>query len=369
VSTRVIRSAARRGLFMRDGVWWVDVRVNGRRYREKAGRTEKEARDYRDDLKSWGRKQKKTGMDADKPEGQPLTFDKLAADYIRLYASKKKSCLRDERAIDALKGFFSGRHLADINLRAVQEYRLFRDGVNGGTRNREIACLKTMLRQAVEWQMLRAYPLPAKGVLEKVRRFEPYILSYAEAERLIAKAKPEWLRLAIIGYLYTGLRRMELLSLKREHVDFPARMLTVVAANAKSGKSRKIPLDDRALEALRAADGKTYFFENPATGKPYTNIHPLFKKALVAAEIPTRCRVHDLRHSYGTWQIVEGTDVRTLSELMGHASPMITLELYCHSNLELKRRAAGRLPDIVKNGQFLQTAPADAPATVSESVN
>ena len=64
-----------------------------------------------------------------------------------------------------------------------------------------------------------------------------------------------------------------------------------------------------------------------------------------------------------------GTDVKTLSELMGHASATITLDLYVHSNLEQKRKAANRLPDLVEGGRKLQTGVDGEAATASDSVN
>ena len=54
-----IRSRDQRNLTFHDGFWWVDVRINKVRYREKAGATETKARAYRDDLKAWGRAAKK----------------------------------------------------------------------------------------------------------------------------------------------------------------------------------------------------------------------------------------------------------------------------------------------------------------------
>jgi len=363
-----IKSRDQRNLTFHDGAWWLDVRINGRRYRERAGATETKARAYRDDLKAWGRAAKK-GHEAAKPEGAPPTFETLAADYLRLYAQRKKSCARDVRCMDDLGRFFKGWRLRDINLRAVQEYQAFRADVKASTRNREIACLKTALRLAVEWGLLPSYPLPAKGVREKIKKFEPYPLTPDEGRRLIAAAKPEWVRRAIVVYLYTGMRKSEVLKLRRADVNFATEMLTVTAENSKSGKPRTIPLDPLAVEALRAADGKVYFFENPATGEPYADLHARFKAALASAKIPPRCRVHDLRHAYGSWQIEAGTDVKTLSELMGHASATITLDLYVHSNLEQKRKAANRLPDLVEGGRKLQTGVDGEAATASDSVN
>lgn len=74
-----IRPRDSRNLFFRDGVWWVDIQIGGKRYREVAGPSESKARLYRDKLKSWKR-EFDLGLPATKPEGAPVIFEALAAD-------------------------------------------------------------------------------------------------------------------------------------------------------------------------------------------------------------------------------------------------------------------------------------------------
>ncbi|MCK7476627.1 MAG: tyrosine-type recombinase/integrase [Candidatus Moduliflexus flocculans] len=72
------------------------------------------------------------------------------------------------------------------------------------------------------------------------------------------KADPRWCRPAIIVWLNTGLRKMELLKLKREDVNFKKMALTVIARNAKNGKARTIPINTLVAETLRTLPGETY---------------------------------------------------------------------------------------------------------------
>lgn len=358
-----------RNLFYHDGAWWVDVQINGRRYREIAGRTEAQARAYRDKLKSWKR-DSDLGLPAVKPEGETVKFAAFADKYLALYAKRKRSYARDAISIAHLKAFFSGWNLKDINAEAVARYRASRVGLSPATINRELACLRTALRKGVEWGSLSAYPLPTENLLEKEKKFKPRILEPAEARCLVAAADPRWLRPAIVVWLATGLRKMELLKLRRADVDFKKRLLTVVAENAKSGEERTIPMSEAVTETLRAMPGEMYFFENPETKTHVRDLIESFRTALGKAKIIGRVRIHDLRHAYGTWSAQAGVDAKTLSELMGHSDPRITLDLYCHTSLEAKRAAVERIPDLVSESRHkVHEDHEGEDATISESVH
>ena len=55
---------------------------------------------------------------------------------------------------------------------------------------------------------------------------------------------------------------------------------------------------------------------------------------------------HSLRHSFATRCIEAGFEIKSLSEVLGHASPQITLERYVHSSMELKRENMNKLPKL-----------------------
>jgi len=340
-----IKPHDKRNLFFRDGAWWVDIQVNGRRYREMAGPTEARARAYRDKLKSWKR-DADLGLPTTRPEGEPVKFETFADEYLRLFAVNKRSYERDVRSIAHLKTFFSGWNLRDINALAVANYRADRTEVSVATINRELACLRTLLYRAVEWGKIAAYPLPKKRLLLREPEFKPRILNDDEIGCLIDAADPRWLRPAIIVWLHTGLRKMELLGLRREDADLRGGWITVIAENAKNGKARQVPINDEVAEILAALPGKTYFFENPSTGKHFHDFHESFKTALAAAEIKGRVRIHDLRDTFATQSLRNGVDIRTVAEIIGD-SPEVALKRYCHSDPATKRLAATRMSGLI----------------------
>ena len=73
--------------------------------------------------------------------------------------------------------------------------------------------------------------------------------------------------------------------------------------------------------------------------------------------ILTRARVdyknfHVLRHTFATRALECGTDIKTLSELMGHKSPVITMNRYVHSLMETKRKAMNTLAKTLAFGKL-----------------
>jgi integrase len=334
-----------RNLFFHDGVWLLDIQINGRRYREVAGPTEAKARLYRDKLRAWKR-DVTLGLPAIKPEGEPMKFEAFAEDYLTLYAKRKKSYSRDAISIAHLKAFFSGWRLQDINAESVARYRASREGLSPATINRELACLRTALRKAVEWGKLNTYPLPKEKLLDREPEFKPRILEPEEARRIVQVADPHWLRPAVIVWLNTGLRKMELLRLRREDVDLKGRRLTVISANAKNGKERTIPINRVVTETLEAMPGETYFFENPRTKTHVRDLLESFRAALTKAKIKGRVRIHDLRDTFATLALRGGVDIRTVAELIGD-SPEVALKRYCHSDEKTKREAVERISDII----------------------
>ena len=367
-----IKSRDKRNLFFHDGFWWVDIQIKGQRHREKAGATEAKARDYRDKLRSWGRDSAK-GLPTRRPDGEAVTFKDAADNYLNLYSKlEKRSWKRDKISIAHLNRFFPGAKLKDITGDDAARYRISRAAadISPKTSNVELGCLRSICRKALADGKISVYPLGTRKLLQKTKAYKVRVLTVDEARRVIAVADPAQLRPAVIIWLNTGLRKNELLKLKREDVNFKERLITVTAENSKNGRPRTIPMNETVAEVLSSRPGKIYFFENPATGKPLGEALRAFRFALGKAGIEDHVRIHDLRHTHATWQIQAGVDVKTLSENLGHADAKITLDLYCHSSMQTKRAAVALIPDLAGESRHkVQGDSGVTAATASESIN
>ena len=121
----------------------------------------------------------------------------------------------------------------------------------------------------------------------------------------------------------------------------------VIISNPKSeGSARKIPLTDTALKLCKRfySGGESAFVLTGEVGryceprKLQYHFYSVVEKAGLSG-----VHFHSLRHTFATRCVEVGFEIKTLSEILGHASPKITLERYVHSSMELKRDNMSRL--------------------------
>ena len=168
--------------------------------------------------------------------------------------------------------------------------------------------------------------------------------------------------LGIVICLYTGIRLGELLPLTWNDIDFKSGIMTIsktayrIKQNGKpqvvidkpktKNSSRLIPLPKQLLEILKRAKriSKSDFVLSTRTGgivgtRAYQKTYERILKKL---DIPYK-NFHSLRHTFATRAIEMGMDVKTLSEILGHKNPVITLQRYTHSMLSYKTEMMNKM--------------------------
>lgn len=172
--------------------------------------------------------------------------------------------------------------------------------------------------------------------------------------------------------LLTGMRQGELIALKWDCVDFDNMLLHVKYASKivrvysdngtyedknmlmspkTSSSERTIPIDKTIKNILSKlylkSPNKDFVFCN-ANGDQLKNstIQKAHNKLLKDLELP-HFPFHALRHTFATRQVELGVDIRTLSELLGHADVSITLNRYCHSTLDSKKDAIEKMGKLI----------------------
>ena len=85
-------------------------------------------------------------------------------------------------------------------------------------------------------------------------------------------------------------------------------------------------------------------FPSPATHGMYypDTINSLHEKILKGAGLP-HIRLHDVRHTAATMMLQNGTDIRTLSAMLGHYDAGFTLRTYTHTTTKQQEQAAERM--------------------------
>lgn len=307
-------------------------------------------------------------IEANKPPSErPTTL----GDFITVhYAPWAKAHQKAGQAtVDALKACFGdlyGRPLGEVAGRDVDQFktRRLKAGIKPATVNRDLDRIRSVFSRAVEWEFLTDHPLKAvkraKGAdNSRVRYLKPAeekrlreALAEREAERRASRDRhnawhsergsvghPQWHKDAFTDHLMplvlvamnTGLRRGELFGLSWSDVNFPGKLLTVTAGNAKSRKARHVPLNHEAIDVLKRwrkhTDGEGLVFPGVGGGR-MTNVNKSWDGLVTDAKL-TDFRFHDLRHDFASKLVMAGVDLNTVRELLGHADIAMTLR-YSH---------------------------------------
>lgn len=270
----------------------------------------------------------------------------------------------------------------------------------GGLAPKTLANLRNMMHMAFS-QAVKNHLLQ-ENLIESIRlpraaKTEMRVLSREEQQRLMAAARmaPEPAAFGIIFDMFTGLRLGELCGLRWENVDMESRSLLICEtrnrlpnhdesiAASTTVKTMPTTKTDNSRRRVFIMDELFYDFEwyrsiqmsikeqdycyNPEgyvfcqeNGSPYEprTYQDLFKRCIRQAGIPD-ANFHSLRHTFATRSLEQGMDVVTLSRLLGHANPSITLDKYGHALDDHKRASVAKLGDIYSAGpQQRERAPA-----------
>lgn len=258
-------------------------------------------------------------------------------------ARNKTSHAIIKRLDDCFEHDFYDSRLKDIKLADMERWQNERlaAGKATATINRDVTAIKSVLSVAVKLDMLQVHPLKNLSLL-KVKSRAPRYLSAKELERLYAameKTDGHIVPLTIMA-LNTGLRRGELFNLQFKDVDFKCKQLIVT--ESKSGEIRHIPLNPKAIQVMRDQRDKHkegYVF--PGEYGRLVDIKRPWRNLMAAADIQN-FRFHDCRHHFASALVMNGVDLNTVRELLGHASLNMTLR-YAHLAPEHKAAAVNTL--------------------------
>ena len=201
-----------------------------------------------------------------------------------------------------------------------------------------------------------------KMSLPKMNKKEIQILSNKEKQKLekYCIQQNDLKSLGILICLNTGLRVGEVCALRWENVDFETRRIhvektieriyskeenktIVIIDTPKSITSvRTIPINSKLYNILKQIRGKSKKNDFVLTGSSEHYVEPRnyqyhFKEILKRSKVK-KYKFHTLRHTFATNCIEAGMDIKSLSEILGHADVSITLNIYVHSSDKAKRK-------------------------------
>lgn len=250
-----------------------------------------------------------------------------------------------------------------LNTYILSKYKNYTE--NGTLSSSTLKITKTIINRALNYAYEKGYTdrnIRITTNFKKTTIPKVESLTTAEAnkiERDIVDNK-RYYSYGVVLCLYSGLRVGELLALKWKDVDLKNKVISVKTTSCdisfenkmyhiedvpKSASSlREIPLtcEITALlkELQRYQKGNSEYVVSRPNGKQiYIRAYQdSFERLLKRLKI-RHYGFHSLRHTFATRCYKLGMDIKTLSELLGHSSPAVTLKIYVHTDMELKRNA------------------------------
>lgn len=240
----------------------------------------------------------------------------------------------------------------NIDLRKVNNYRMYLNRLEKKaklgikTQSYHVIALRAFLKYLIKNDIRTL--APEKIELGKIPERTVEVMSREELDRLF-KAVDQTKKYgprdtAILETLYsTGLRVSELISLNIDQVDLKRREFMV---RGKGKKPRIVFLSKRAVDAIEAylktrKDNFKPLFINSGKGQKENilneeqrrltrvSIENIVRKYALKAGIIKKVTPHTLRHSYATEMLINGADIRSVQEMLGHSS-ITTTQIYTH---------------------------------------
>ena len=211
---------------------------------------------------------------------------------------------------------------------------------------RKLSSLKSFYNFCVKKDLLQQNPASLIPTPKKPKKL-PRFLSVDEADKLLAEVKrlPRKVQMRdelILELLYgCGLRVSELAELSLKNLDESQRILKI---RGKGNKERLVPIGEKAWKVLEKyleveAGGRKMEKSSPLLVNPkgsrlsIRSIQKIVEFYQVRGGMGRKVSAHGLRHSYATHLLGNGADLRSIQELLGHAS-LSTTQKYTHISLE-----------------------------------
>lgn len=336
------------------GIWQIDIHVKGvpRLQRSADTKDRAAAKELHDRLRADLWRQKNVGARPTK------TWDELTILWLERCEKKGKRSISDDR--DKLRWFlphFTGKTLTQLIERQVMPDGIERTPIEVALERRAEEPKRTRINKEGELPSpttINRYATLVTSMLNHARKLGwidtvPKLEPNPEAEdtglwitqeaaaRLIEELPPHLAAMASFSFA-TGIRQHNCTHLQWRSVDVQRRIAWVDASDAKGKRVIRIQLNDTALDVLRGQKGKhprwVFPFQHrniqgTLIGVPKPIVQPngeAWEKAKHRAGIDPAFRWHDIRHTWATWHVQNGTPLEVLQKLGGWSDYRMVLK-------------------------------------------
>lgn len=323
------------------GVHWIDYRdIDGKRRREKAGKLPAAL-----DLLALRKRQVKRGDYIPPRQTRVWPFRRLAEEAIKQKSLRlaPPTIETDRIRLGKLLPLMGGVRFDRITPEKIDEVLgvLKRSGLSNSTVNRYRSFISSVFTFAVKTSRMAMNPVSRVGRYRendsRLRWLRPE--EETRLRKSITTDSHEWeFDLA----LHTGMRRGEQFGLRWKDADLERGILTV---RGKTGR-RHVVANETAIAALRklqTISGEKEFVCPDANQDDSVkrDWRRWFQHATKDAHVKD-FKWHDLRHTFASRLVMAGVDIRTVQELLGHKSIVMTMR-YAHLSADHRKAAVAKM--------------------------
>lgn len=258
------------------------------------------------------------------------TIADLAETYIERHAKvHKRTWIADQRAINKyILPAWATKQVQDLERSDVARLHHDVGRTYPYTANRLLELISKMCALARIWGFVDETAInPARGITrfreEKRERF----ITPQELPRLAEAIDNEpnlFARYALWMFLFTGLRKSELLGAQWNQIDWDAEEITI--EDTKNGRPLHLPLSSAAIQVLRQVPrdaDNPFIFPGREDGQHLVNIDKAWRRIRKAAKVED-VRLHDLRRTVGSWLAQSGNSLHLIGRVLNHKTPSTT---------------------------------------------
>lgn len=308
------------------------------------------------------------------------SFSTVASEWFECVKSQTKESTRNKYhniLTDYILPWYGDQALDSITYDFINSHcnlLLVSGGKKGnGLSAKTVTDVLSVIRNVLKFAIRKGMYVPCDGIAIQVKRSANPMRVFSKTEQeqlckyILTELEP--CNIGILVCLFTGLRIGEICALQWEDVSFADQTIHVhqtlqrvqnqsgngpktkiVVTTPKSSCSiRTIPIPDELSEILatykRSSVGYLLTNDERKFVEPRT-MQNRFKKALKSSGIDA-ANFHVTRHTFATRCIELGFDVKSLSEILGHATVNITMNRYVHPTLELKKENMKKLSSLL----------------------
>lgn len=240
------------------------------------------------------------------------------------------------------------KKLDDITFFDIEKFKAKRTLNGKATCNLDLRVMKASFNLAKTWGFMKHNP--CIGVKQhKLTRRKHQVFSNEQINLLLNNCPDIWFRDMIIFALYTGMRREEILTLRKQDIDLQNDVITIknyAGFTTKNYSDREIPIFEDLkpvlLNIIQRSTGEFLFTDRSNSKFCGSYISHKFKKLLRQCNLSEDLHFHNLRHTFVTNCIIKGMPLPMVQKIAGHRDISTTMGYISISTKHIQNQITGK---------------------------